>query len=105
MFELFETTDQKERKRALRLKELVLEMENLDRLEKELRHGLPPGEERPAVSLDNKENFTKEEWEVLEELKKWHEEIKEKLGLSSRTPTQPKKTLNLDIRSHWIHVR
>lgn len=101
--------DELERKieqNEIAFQELSLRIENLDRLAKEMLEELDVSTEQISQFLNNKDNFTDENWnEILKQRKELDAKLKKELD-NIRNPIAAKKAFkDLKVERHWLFVR
>lgn len=89
-----------------RLKKLLIEIEALQKETDSLFSELNMTPEQFAAYVENKENFSPSEWEMLQEQQK---KLDEKLSLSLESIQNPKKTRqafqDLNNSRNWLFVK
>lgn len=88
-----------------KIEELMLDLENLDKeIDRFFTDFDIPNENHEKY--ENKDNFTKAEWEAITETKKTVDEMIHKNASNVRNPNKIKKSYNdLHLASHWIPMR
>lgn len=88
------------------LKKLLIEIEALQKQTNELFSELKMTPEQFAAYVENKENFSPSEWEMLQEQKK---KLDQKLTLSLNSIKNPQKTRqafeDLNNSRNWLFVK
>lgn len=101
-----ETLEKQVEKNAQTIKELAIQIENINRQTEELLKELNVSPEQLTAFISNKEAFSEENWNTLTEQRK---SLEEKLLLelaSVRNPLKTKKTYqDRHIQPHWLFVR
>lgn len=102
----FDTLEQNTQRLDKKIKEMCIQSEKLDRdIENYFKeNNINPVE--VALYLENKENFSDEEWEQIQEIRKT---LDEKLNLNLaniKDPRKAKKSYNDRlVQPHWLYVR
>ena len=98
--------EQKIQKHHLAIKELSINIENLNRQTHELLSELNVNSEQISSFLNNKDNFTEEDWHHLQKQQK---ELNHKLESALNNIKDPRKAkeaqLALNPQKHWLFVR
>ncbi len=98
--------EQQAQKNDLDIKELELKIEGLDLKTEELFTSLNVTPEQISAYLDNKENFTEENWAEISKQKKDYELKHERDMKQIRNPTKMKRAYaSLNVQRHWLHVK
>lgn len=88
-----------------KIREMDIRHERLDSDIEAFLEELEVTPEKLTSFISNKENFTEENWQTLQDQKKQLDE-KLNLSLNIRNPLQTKKALaSLNVGSHWLHVK
>lgn len=93
-------------KNELAIQELAIRIEALDRDIHELLKELNVSPDQLTIFLENKDNFSKENWNtVLEHRKALDEKLLRELQNISN-PQKTKKTMKtMNVQQHWLFVR
>jgi len=102
----FDTLEQNKMRLDKKIKEICIQTEKLD---KDIKNYFKENDINPvevALYLENKENFTDEEWEFIQETRK---KLDENLNLNLaniKDPRKAKKSYNDRlVAPHWLYVR
>lgn len=106
----FNNTEQSLEQEALKqeklLQELLIRMDALDREAKVLYQELDITPEQLRVFLENRENFTEENWETLQEQRKALDEKLKCVLDNVSDPIKAKKAQeSRRVAPHWLFVR
>lgn len=100
------TLEEQIKKQEKRVQEIVIRMENLDRELDELFVDLKVTPEQLDTFISDKNNFTDENWEQLQNLRKVLEEKLQRELDNIRDPLKIKQTYSdRNVGRHWIFVR
>ena len=105
-FEQNQNQEQKQKQRDLKIKELELLIESLDRQEDQLMGSFNVSANQLTTFVNNKENFTDENWQEVTKQKILFEEKLNKEIHNIRDPLKTKKAFSsLHVKRHWLHVK
>lgn len=91
---------------SLKAQELAIRLEDLDREVDTFLKEVNINLDKLTSFMENKENFTDENWtQLLQEKEKINEKLQRELA-NIRNPLKTKKAYSgLRVQNHWLHVR
>lgn len=101
-----EDLERKINKNEMAIQELTISLENLNQQVDALLNELEVSAEQLTAFVENKENFSEENWDLLLKQKKdWNEKLRLSLENVRNPLSAKKKYAERKIEPHWLFVR